>query len=206
MIEIKSELLKITKTAYNEKLFAGTSGNLSLYDRETEKIYITASGIPYETMTEDDVVVINIEGKIIEGKHKPSSEWQMHTEIYKNLSNVNAIVHTHSPYATSFAVNHKDIPVVLIEMVPFIGGDIKVSRFELPGTEELGKSVIEKLKDRNACLMANHGVVAIGKNLEEAHIRAVYVEDVAKIYSIALNNGEAYRLPEKYIKAMKGER
>ena len=163
-------------------------------------------GIPYETMTEDDIVVINIEGKIIEGKHKPSSEWQMHTGIYKNLSNVNAIVHTHSPYATSFAVNHKDIPVVLIEMVPFIGGDIKVSRFELPGTEELGKSVIEKLKDRNACLMANHGVVAIGKNLKEAHIRALYVEDVAKIYSIALNNGEAYRLPEKYIKAMKGER
>ena len=90
-----------------------TSGNLSIYDRETGRMYITPGSYPYEIMTVDDVMVIDLDGNILEGPHRPSSEWRMHAAIYKNDPTVNAIVHTHSPYATAFAINNLPIPAVL---------------------------------------------------------------------------------------------
>lgn len=200
--ERKKEVLAWAKQAYSEKLFAGTSGNLSSFNPVDNTIVITPSSIPYETMIEDDIMVIALDGTVIEGKHKPSSEWRMHAAIYEGKKGVNAVVHTHSPYATSFAVNHERIPVILIEMVPFIGGDVPVSTFALPGTEEVGIEALKVLKDRNACLMENHGVVSIGKDLQQAHIRAVYVEDAAKIYHFAKLNGPVFTVESKYIDAM----
>lgn len=99
---------------------AGTSGNISAYFREKQWIVITPSSYDYSLMAEEDIVVIDLDGNLVEGRHKPSSEWKMHAEIYRHLSHANAVVHTHSPYASSFAVNHQEIPVVLIEMIPFI--------------------------------------------------------------------------------------
>ena len=198
----KKELLDFTHQSFNEKLFAGTSGNLSVYDRENDVIIITPSSIAYETMELEDIMVIKTDGTIVEGKHKPSSEWRMHAEIYKKLSSVNSIVHTHSPYATSFAVSGESIPVILIEMVPFLGGDVKVAKFALPGTPEVGTEALKVLPNRNACLLANHGVLTIGKNLAQAHIRAIYVEDAAKIYAMAKWNGHVNVMEDKYVDAM----
>lgn len=189
--EIKDKVVHVTISSYNKGMFAGTSGNLSIYDPETKYIYITPSSQPYETMTSDDIMVIDTEGNIIEGKHKPSSEWRMHAQIYKHMSStVTAVVHTHSPYATAFAVSKEKIPVILIEMVPFIGGDVPLAEFALPGTNEVGLNAIDALKDRKACLMTNHGVLAVGKTIEQAQTCAVYVEDAAKICAIskACNN------------------
>ena len=198
----KQELLAYTKQAYNEALFAGTSGNLSTYDALTGIILITPSSVPYATMTEDDIMAIKLDGTITEGKHRPSSEWRMHAEIYKARPEIRAIVHTHSPYATSFAVSHEIIPVILIEMIPFLRGDIQIAGFAIPGTEEVGREAIKKLNDRNACLLANHGVVTIGANLAQAHIRALYAEDAAKIYSLAKSNGNVVTIPPEYVKIM----
>ena len=201
-IERKQELLAYTKQAFDEALFAGTSGNLSTYDPETGMMVITPSSVSYSAMDVKDVMVVKLDGTIIEGEHRPSSEWRMHSEIYRNMPSVRAVVHTHSPYATSFAVSNEAIPVILIEMVPFLGGDVQVAKFALPGTPEVGLEAIIKLTDRPSCLLANHGVLAVGESLAQAHIRAVYVEDAAKIYSLAKSNGHVEIIPREFVQAM----
>ncbi len=182
MKKLKEEVLLKSKEAYAEKLFAGTSGNLSAIDREKGLIAITPTSIPYPILTLDDIVVIDLDGNVKEGKHKPSSEWRMHSEIYKNKPEVKAIVHTHSPNATAFAVAHEEIPVVLIEMMFFLLGNVPLAKYAAPGSENLGINSVKAMEKRAACLLENHGVVAVGENLDEAYIRAVYVEDAANIY------------------------
>lgn len=200
---IKEQLLQVTRRSYQEQLFAGTSGNLSIYNREEGIMAITPSSIPYETMEAGDMVLMRLDGEIVEGIHKPSSEWRMHAAVYLGRSDISALLHTHSPYATSFAVNQEAIPVILIEMVYFLGGDVPVARFALPGTEEVGKEALRVLSGRHACLMSNHGVLAVGGDLEQAHLRAVYAEDAAKIYSLAKSNGSVQIIPEEYVTAMR---
>lgn len=185
----KKLLVAYGKKLLDKKLVAGTSGNLSLRG-QADEIYITPSGMDYLEITEDDIVKINFMGEILEGDKKPSSEWMMHVEIYKNYPNYNAIVHTHSPIATAFAVSRKKIPLILIEMKPFLGGEIEVAPFKPSGSLELAKSLIPYLKKSNSCLLANHGVVSCGKDIESAFLSAEYVEDAAKIYYYSLNIGE----------------
>lgn len=182
----KKLLVDYGKKLLDKNLVAGTSGNLSLRG-QADEIYITPSGMDYLEITEDDIVKINFMGEILEGDKKPSSEWMMHVEIYKNYPNYNAIVHTHSPIATAFAVSRKKIPLILIEMKPFLGGEIEVAPFKPSGSLELAKSLIPYLKKSNSCLLANHGVVSCGKNIESAFLSAEYVEDAAKIYYYSLN-------------------
>lgn len=182
MESLKKQVLLKSKEAYDEKLFAGTSGNLSLMDREKGLIAITPTSIPYPVLTVDDIVIIDLDGNVIEGIHRPSSEWRMHTEIYRNKPEVNAIVHTHSPNATAFAVVHEEIPVVLIEMMFFLMGNVPLAKYAAPGSEKLGVNAVKAMTKRTACLLENHGVVAVGKDLDEAYIRAVYTEDAANIY------------------------
>ncbi len=198
----KQELLAYAKQSFDESLFAGTSGNLSTYDPETGIMVITPSSVAYSTMDVGDVMVVKLDGTIIEGEHRPSSEWRMHAEVYRQMPDVRAVVHTHSPYATSFAVSHEAIPVILIEMVPFLGGDVQVAEFALPGTPEVGLEAIKRLGDRTSCLLANHGVLAVGANLAQAHIRAIYVEDAAKIYSLAKSNGHVEIIPQEFVQVM----
>lgn len=203
--EIKKRVLDTTLLSYRQGLFAGTSGNLSEYDPETGYMYITPSSYPYEAMTEDDIMVIALDGTIIEGSHRPSSEWRMHAAIYRDMApEVLSVVHTHSPYATAFAVCQRAVPVILIEMVPFLGGEVPVADFAVPGTDDVGTNAVRVLKDRNACLMANHGVLAIGKTLAQAHVRAIYVEDAAKICGIANSMGYGiHTVPDEDVETMR---
>lgn len=191
----KQAVLLAAKKAYDEKLMAGTSGNLSVFCREQGLIVITPSSYDYSIMEEKDIVVIDLDGTVIEGCHKPSSEWKMHAEIYRHLPHVGAVVHTHSPYATSFAVNHQEIPVILIEMIPFLKGKLEVSPYAEQGSAQVGLNAVPILERKNACLMANHGVVAVGETLDQAYINSVYAEDTAKIYHMALSCGHPVVIP-----------
>lgn len=192
---LKLSVLMTAKKAYREKLMAGTSGNMSVFYREKGWMIITPSSYDYEIMEEKDIVVTDLEGNVIEGCHRPSSEWRMHAEIYRHLSHVGAVVHTHSPYATSFAVNHQEIPVVLIEMIPFLKGKLEVSPYAKQGSAQVGLNAVPILKRKNACLMANHGVVAVGDTIESAYINSVYVEDTARIYHMAVQSGTPVVIP-----------
>lgn len=204
--EMKEKVLENTLMAYDEGLFAGTSGNLSLCDEAKEILAITPSSFRYEKMKLDDIMLIKMsDGSVVEGKHRPSSEWRMHIAILKSRPEIFGVVHTHSPYATSFAVTCMPIPLILIEMLGYIGGDIPVAEFALPGSAAIGERVVESLARRNACLMRNHGAVAVGATLEQAHLRAIYVEDAAKIYSLALGAGPVKLIPDEAIKAMKAK-
>ncbi|HHY75500.1 MAG TPA: class II aldolase/adducin family protein [Firmicutes bacterium] len=197
---LKEEVLETAKAGYREGLFKGTSGNLSARDRGSGLVVITPTSLPYDTMTLEDLVVMDREGRVVEGFRKPSSEWKMHARIYKEKEDVFSVFHTHSPYATAFAVLRQPVPPVLTEMIPFIGGDIPVAEFALPGTEELGLRVAEALRERGACLLANHGVVAVGSSVREAYLRAVYVEDASRIYHHALSVGTPCLVPEEAIR------
>ena len=189
MNEMKQQVLRTAQKAYQEKLMAGTSGNMSIYCPEQGIVAITPSSYDYSKMEEKDIVVIDLDGTVLEGWLKPSSEWKMHVEIYRHLPHVKAVVHTHSPYATSFAVNHQEIPVVLIEMIPFLKGKLEVSAYAEQGSAQVGLNAVPILERKNACLMANHGVVAVGEIIDQAYINSVYVEDTAKIYHMALSAG-----------------
>lgn len=194
-IEMKKEVQRVAVKSYNEGLVAGTSGNVSLYDSENQVMAITASNLDYSIMRPEDVIIMSLDGEKYEGELKPSSEWQMHAEVYRHKPEVTAVIHTHSPRATSFAVVRERIPLVLVEMLPFIGGDIPLAKFALPATVDLGLSAVEALKDRNACLLENHGVLAVGSNLDQAYLRAVYVEDAATIYHFSRQVGHPKLVP-----------
>ena len=184
-------VLEAAQKLYRLKLVAGTSGNISMrsLSQPDSRFFITASGMAYDTMGEEDIVEIDQAGAPLNPAQRPSSEWRMHLEIYRKYPQVNAIVHTHSPFATGFAVCQEKIPLILIEMKPFLGGDVPVAPFAPAGSQKLADGLIPYLKDRNACLLANHGVVCCGKNMDDAFIVGEYVEDAAKIYYYAKTAG-----------------
>ena len=202
-LELKYQVCDWAKRAYADGLFEGTCGNLSAYDREQGIVVITPSSVPYERYRPEDMVVIDLEGNVLEGDHKPSSEWIMHTMVYRRKANVNAVIHTHSPYASAFAVRNESIPCILIEMIPTIGGDVPLAQFGMPGTEEVGEEACKVLNGRGGCLLANHGVLAVGNSLEQACVRAGYVENAAKICAIAQSSGGIVPLSEERYLAVK---
>lgn len=191
----KQAVLTAAKRMYQEKLCAGTSGNVSAIDPTRTHILITPGSYDYGIMQEQDIVTIDLDGNRVDGAHRPSSEWRMHAEIYRALPHVNAIVHTHSPYATAFAVLRREIPLILVEMSPFIGGSVEISPYAPQGSAEVGLYAVPMLQRKHACLMANHGVVAVGLDAASAYTSAAYVEDAAKIYHLACSAGEPFLLP-----------
>lgn len=201
--EMREAVCGWSRQCYAERLFAGTSGNLSVYDREREAMVITPTSVAYETISPEDMVVLRLNGEVLEGHYRPSSEWRMHAAVYAAKPEVSALIHTHSPYATAFAVNNRNIPVILIEMVAFLGGDVPLAGYATPGTQAVGDEAVKALEDRGGCLLANHGVLAAGAGLEQAHLRAVYIEDAAKICSIAMGNGPIVTMSAEQIAAMK---
>lgn len=191
IIEAKKKVLEWSKRGYDNGLFAGTSGNLSIYLPERKLVVITPSSVRYDSMELDDIVVTDFDGNKVEGRHAPSSEIKLHLAIYQR-GLAESVVHTHSPYATAFAVNHTNIPLILIEMIPFLGGEVHCTEFAPAGTVELANNAADGLEDKKVCLLNNHGVVAIGDTIEKAYIRAEYVEDAAKICKLATLSGEIH--------------
>lgn len=201
--EVRKKIQETALQAYQEQLVAGTSGNVSCFDHATGIMAITPTNMNYAIMKPEDVVLMKLDGTVLEEGHKPSSEWRMHAGVYAEREDVSAIIHTHSPYATSFAVTHESIPVILVEMMPFLGGDIPLSHFGMPGTDELAINANKVLKNRNSCLLMNHGVLVIGKNLDQVYVRAQYVEDAARIYHYAREVGKPVELDESILAVLR---
>ena len=202
-LELRYQVCDWAKRSYEDGLFEGTCGNLSAYDRENGYVVITPSGVTYDRYRPEDMVVIDLDGNVIEGNHKPSSEWIMHTMVYRRKEKVNAVIHTHSSYASAFAVRNEAVPCILIEMIPALGGDVPLARFGMPGTAEVGEEACKVMDGRGGCLLAYHGVLAVGADLEQVCTRAGYIENAAKICSIAMSNGTVVPLEESLIEAVR---
>ena len=189
-MNVKEMIVEAGRKMYNTGLVAGTSGNISMRNPDKENsFFITPSSMAYDQIQEHDIVEINSKGEPYIKGLRPSSEWQMHVCVYERFKKYNAIVHTHSTFATSFAVTHEDIPLILIEMRPYLGGDLHVAPYRPAGSKELGEVILPYLEDRNSCLLANHGTISCGETLEDAFMAAEYVEDAAKIYYYAKTSG-----------------
>ena len=182
-------------------LVAWTAGNVSERLPDGKSFIIKPSGVMYDDLKPADLVICDLNGEVIEGALAPSSDTKTHAYIYREMPDVNGIVHTHSNYASAWAAANKPIPCALTAMGDEFGGDIPLGPFALIGGEEIGKGVVATLKSSNspAVLMANHGVFTIGKSAQAAVKAAVMCEDVAKTMYIAAQLGEIHRLQESDI-------
>lgn len=167
----------------------GTSGNISV--RDGNVMLITPSGIDYDTMSPEMIAVMPLDAEdgAYEGPVKPSSEWQFHRDILRARSDVGAIVHTHSMYATTLAMTRRNIPACHYMVAAFGGNDVRCASYARFGTPELSRLAVEALEGRNGCLLANHGMIAAGATLDKAMWLAVELETLAKQYYLSLAIG-----------------
>lgn len=177
----------------------GTSGNISV--RHGDRMLITPSSIPYADITPDMIASMPIDGEYgtWDGPKNPSSEWRFHLDLLKAKPDLNSVVHTHAPYSTILAMAHKPIPACHYMIAAFGGNDVKVCDFAPYGTKELSEHVLVAMRDRTACLMANHGMVAMGETLDKAMWRAIELETIAKQYYHALLIGGPVILSDEIV-------
>lgn len=193
--QYKLDLITTAHKLETKKLVAGSWGNISV--KQGEEIVITPSGLGYENMQEEDLVLIDTEGKVLEGKHVPSSEAKLHNAIYKACPEAGAIIHTHSIYASALAAMHKPVPAIIEDLVQIIGGRVYCAEYALPGTQELADNAVKALNGKKACLLANHGAVAWGKTLADALMVAEILEKTAQIAIICQQAGGAIELTQE---------
>ncbi len=183
-------------------LTVGTWGNISIRDTETGLIYIKPSGMPYEDITTDDVVVFNSDMEIVEGHRKPSIEFALHISIMKAREDVNAVIHTHPIYSSAFSVARVDIPGISEDFVQIVGDRVTNCEYSLPGTPELAKNVVKGLGNRNAVMIPNHGTVCVGSDIPGALKICHVVEKSAQIYILAKTLGTPQLITDEDILAM----
>ncbi len=187
---LREELWRLHMELPKNNLVTWTGGNVSGRDPQTGYVAIKPSGVRYEDLRPEHMVIVDLDGKQVEGDLKPSSDTASHLYIYRHRPDVNGVVHTHSPYATAFAAVNRPIPVYLTAMGDEFGGPIPCGGFALIGSEAIGKVVIESIGDSRAVLLKNHGVFTIGPTAEAAVKAAVMVEDVAHTVWLALQIGQ----------------
>jgi len=194
----KMEVLEIARRMDGKGLVVGTSGNVSQRFREPggrELVAITPSGRHYDTMKAEDIVLVDMEGQRVEGELAASIETMLHVGIYKARKKVSAVVHTHAVFGSAIAVTGKEIPSLLDDQVTFLGGEIKVAAYALPGSPELAKNAVAALGSRNAVVLANHGTVTVGRNLREAFNNCELLEKTARVYVLAMGLGALTPVP-----------
>lgn len=196
-MEERRQVLSAAREIAGSGMVIGTWGNVSARSQEVEGFVITPSGMDYANLTPEDMVVVDYDGQVVEGRFKPSGETPLHLSIYLARPDVRAIVHVHSPYATAFAVAGIPIPVILEETAQAIGHEIAVVPYAITGSRKLGKHAVQTLGENGcAALLAHHGVVGCGSSVGEA-LRICYVtEQTAQVGLYARLLGPIKGLPE----------
>tara|TARA_B100000674_G_C37906374_1_gene946331 strand:+ start:100 stop:744 length:645 start_codon:yes stop_codon:yes gene_type:complete len=207
MKKLRAQVIKFAKKLNTTNLSALRSGNVSVRakERNISGFYITPSGVKYSSLKPNDIVFVSLKGRFDKKKNKPSSEWRFHQDIYVNKMHANAIVHTHSTCATAVSTHKKRIPAFHY-MVGVAGGDdIKCAKYATFGSRNLSKNILSALKNRSACLMANHGQLTFGKNLDSAFELAQEVENICHQYINAIRIGIPKLLSKKEMKVVLGK-
>ncbi len=197
----RNTIVEYGRKLLEAQLTTGTGGNLSIFNRREWLIAIKPSGIDYQTMRPEDVVVVNPAGEIVEGKLRPSSELRLHLDLYTHRPDANAVLHTHQVFATTLACLNWELPAVHY-MVAFAGNKVPLAPYAAFGTQELSDNVVGSIGLYNACLMANHGIVTLGATLPAAFATAEELELVARIYYQARSIGNPVILSDTDIEVI----
>jgi len=194
--EIKQKLVETAQDLLRSGLVEGTAGNLSARLPDGN-VVLSPSSLAYEVMTAADLVVCDLDGKVLEGTRPPTSEKALHLACLRKHPELGAVIHSHAKYATMFAITRRPIPCVIEEFDVFVGGEVPVADYKLTGSNELGEEVSRHVGERGAVLMANHGLLSVGKDLADALKVARLVERTAEIVWGAQALGALVPLPEE---------
>jgi L-fuculose-phosphate aldolase len=198
--EARKTVLEAALKMSEKGLVVGTSGNISLRlppQGERQLMAITPTSRHYDTLAADDIPIIDFDGQRVAGSLPPSIETPLHIGIYRARKDVNAVIHTHSVFASAVAVAGFNIPVILEDQAALLGGEIKLAGYALSGTPEQLTSVLAALGNRNAVLLSNHGAVGTGRTMRDAFTACELIEKTARVYLLALSAGKVNQLPEK---------
>lgn len=198
--QIKEEIVSIGKRLYERNLNSSYGGNFSI--RDEDNIYITPSGVPKDILDYTDILVIDFKGNVLEGEGKPTSEILFHILTYKKNKNANAIIHAHPPYATGASIAQIQIDDNIHEESSIVLGKVPVLQYEVTSSLDLAEEVSENLKNNVAVLLANHGAVTIGSNMEQAFRRMEELESVCKEILIAKVLGGIKPIPPEKLKKL----
>jgi L-fuculose-phosphate aldolase len=197
--DIKEKLVATAQELLRSGLVEGTAGNVSARLPDGN-VVLSPSSLPYETMTVADLVVCDLDGKVLDGKRAPTSEKALHLACLRKHPELGAVIHSHAKYATMFAITRRPIPCVIEEFDVFVGGEVPVADYKLTGSDELGEEVSRHVGERGAVLMANHGLLTVGRDLADALKVARLVERTAEIVWGARALGELVPLPDDTLK------
>lgn len=199
--DLKKEVHRAHLILERYNLVAYTSGNVSLRVDE-DKVIIKPSGIPYDKFKPEDLVVVDLDGNRIEGDLKPSVDTATHLYLYRNLEWVNSIIHTHSTFVTTFAMMEKPIPVLCTAHADVFGDEIPITEYAPVGSEAIGKAVMKVLNRSEVAVLRKHGALILGKNLEDAIKKAIFMEEVAKASYFALISKDIKPLPREEVERL----
>lgn len=194
---LKTKIIEIGREIIQTGLVAGTWGNISAWDGYRGGFWITPSGMDYLSLKEEDLVLISLKGEVLEGRRKPSSEEQLHRAIYSQRKDVKGIVHTHSIYATAHAVARVPLPGLVEDFAMIVGEEVSVADYQRAGTEALAEVAVRTLADRNGVFLANHGLVGVGRSVEEALKVCQIIEKSAQIHIMSRMLGTPSQLSEE---------
>ncbi len=198
---LREEVYRANMALVENNLVAWTSGNVSGRDLETGLVVIKPSGVKFENLSPQNMVIVDADAQVVEGDLGPSSDTASHLYIYNHRTDVNGVVHTHSNYATAFAAVNMPIPVYLTAIADEFGTTIPCGGYARIGGKQIGEEILRSIGNSPAILMKQHGVFTIGKNVEKALKAAVMVEDIAKTVWLALQIGQPEVLPEEEVRA-----
>lgn len=198
--QARQDVFEHAQTIWRLGLVTGSAGNVSARIDGT-RIAVTPSSLPYERMTGEDIVVVDRSGSRLDGRHEPSYELPMHLAIYDARSDVQAIVHTHSPFVTTLSILRRPLPPIIDEMVVHLGGAVGVAEYAFTGTGELAANVVSGLGRAVSVMLANHGNVCVGATLALAAHRAIVMEACARLYVQALAIGTPVELPPRSVES-----
>jgi len=204
VLRLRDEVCRLHEQLTRWGLVTWTSGNVSARVPGEDLLVIKPSGVLYEDLTPDSMIVTTLDGEVVEGEYKPSSDTDAHAYVYRAMPEVGGVVHTHSPYATAWAARAEPIPCVLTAMADEFGGEIPIGPFALIGNDDIGKGIVATLSGHRspAVLMRSHGVFTIGPTAKAAVKAAVMCEDVARTVHFARAGGEPVVLDQGQIDAL----
>ena len=199
----RKEIIEAALEIQQASFVVGTWGNISVRIEEDELIAITPTGIEFEKLTLENIAIVDMTSNVIDGNLKPSTELGLHLALYRQRPDIMAIVHTHSVHCTAMATARKPIPAAFEDLVQMVGGRVHVSEYRLPGADDLSTVVKNALGERNAVLVANHGLMTMGRTLKEA-VQAAYVcENAARAALLAANIGGAVEFSPTDVKVLR---